>query len=57
MSDNTMICYCKGVTLGNILTAIEEGATSLVEVMDKTGAGSACGRCVDRIEAIINEKN
>lgn len=56
MSENTMICYCKGVTLGKVLAAIENGATTLVEVIDTTGAGSGCGRCLDRIEAIINEE-
>lgn len=56
MSENTMICYCKGVTLGKVLAAIENGATTLVEVIDTTGAGTGCGRCLDRIEAIIEEK-
>lgn len=56
MSENTMICYCKNVTLGGVLAAIENGATSLSEVIDATGAGSGCGRCVDRIEAIIEER-
>ena len=56
MSENTMLCYCKGVTLGKVLAAIENGATTLVEVIDTTGAGSGCGRCLDRIEAIINEE-
>ncbi|MCQ8213135.1 (2Fe-2S)-binding protein [Cetobacterium somerae] len=56
MSENTMLCYCKGVTLGKVLAAIENGATTLVEVIDVTGAGSGCGRCLDRIEAIINEE-
>ena len=56
MSENTMICYCKGVTLGKVLAAIENRATTLVEVIDTTGAGSGCGRCLDRIEAIIEEK-
>ncbi|MGL5280098.1 MAG: (2Fe-2S)-binding protein [Cetobacterium sp.] len=55
MSENTMICYCKGVTLGKVLAAIEGGATTLIEVMDTTGAGSGCGRCADRIESIIEE--
>ena len=56
MSENTMICYCKGVTLGKVLAAIENGATTLVEVIDTTGAGSACERCVDRIKTIIEKK-
>ncbi|MGL5356240.1 MAG: (2Fe-2S)-binding protein [Cetobacterium sp.] len=55
MSENTTVCFCKGVTMGTILAAIENGATTLVQVLDTTGAGSACGRCVDRIEAIVNE--
>ncbi|WP_297599236.1 (2Fe-2S)-binding protein [uncultured Cetobacterium sp.] len=53
MSENTMLCYCKGVTLGKVLAAIENGATTLEEVLDTTGAGSACGRCVERIEVIV----
>lgn len=53
MDRNTVLCYCKGVTLDHILTAMENGASSIVEVLDSTGAGSACGRCVDRIEEIV----
>lgn len=56
MSENTMICYCKGVTLGKVMAAIENGATTLTEVLDATGSGSGCGRCIDRIESIIEEK-
>ncbi|WP_418966218.1 (2Fe-2S)-binding protein [Cetobacterium sp.] len=56
MSENTMICYCKGVTLGKVLAAIENGATTLMEVIDTTGAASGCGRCLDRIEEIINNE-
>lgn len=56
MSENTMICYCKGVTLEKVLAAIDNGAKTVAEVIDITGAGSGCGRCVDRIEAVIEEK-
>lgn len=56
MNRDTVICYCKGVTLGNILDSIENGATNHIEVIDATGAASGCGRCVDRIESIVQQE-
>nr|WP_307776567.1 (2Fe-2S)-binding protein [uncultured Cetobacterium sp.] len=52
MDRDTIICYCKGIKLGTILDSINNEAT-LTDVLDNTGAGSSCGRCVDRIEDII----
>ncbi|MDX8335127.1 MULTISPECIES: (2Fe-2S)-binding protein [Cetobacterium] len=56
MSEDKILCYCKGVTLGKVIDAIENGATTLVEVLDATGAGSSCGRCIERIESIFEQE-
>lgn len=56
MSEDKIICYCRNVSLGNILEAIENGATTLEEVTEVTTAGTGCGKCADRIKAIIEEK-
>lgn len=37
--DNEIVCYCRDVDKGRILKAIIEGASTLKEVMERTGAG------------------
>ncbi len=39
------VCLCMGVTLGEILDAIKNGACTLEEIMDTIDAGTACGLC------------
>ncbi len=39
------VCLCMGVTLGEILDAIKNGACTLEDIMDATDAGTACGLC------------
>jgi len=42
--DDTKVCYCNEVTLGEIKMAIEGGASSLEDIQEATGActGNAC---------------
>ncbi len=44
MSENKsdMVCYCDEVTEGDIAAAIEQGAKSVPEVIDMTGAMKHC---------------
>ncbi len=37
--ETEIVCYCRTVSKGAILEAIGQGARSLKEVMEKTGAG------------------
>ena len=37
--DNEVVCYCRNIDKGKILKAIREGASTLKEVMERTGAG------------------
>ncbi len=46
MDPDTEVCLCMGVTLGEILEAIKNGACSVDEISDATDAGTACGLCV-----------
>ncbi len=37
--DTEVVCYCRNIDKGKILKAIREGASTLKEVMEMTGAG------------------
>jgi bacterioferritin-associated ferredoxin len=61
-----IICYCKNVSEAEILNAINNGAKSLKDIQDKTGActGNQCkglnpsGKCCSEdIERILNISN
>ncbi len=53
METNPIICYCLKVDLQTIKAAIAEGVSSIEGISDKTGAGSGCGRCQNRIADIL----
>ncbi|WP_297521150.1 (2Fe-2S)-binding protein [uncultured Clostridium sp.] len=52
MEDN-IICHCLNISEADIVNAINDGAKTLEEVQDVTGAGTACGSCINDIENII----
>lgn len=45
MNLEKVICPCYKVTKGDVLKAIEDGATSFKEVKQATKFGKACGKC------------
>ncbi len=47
------VCLCMGVTDKEIRETIAEGASSLEEVMDCTGAGTRCGSCRQQIADMV----
>ncbi len=55
MNLDKVVCSCFNVTNGMIKDAIESGATTLEEVQEATGAGTACGACNDDIQHLIDE--
>ncbi|MBC8318043.1 MAG: Fe-S cluster assembly protein NifU [Desulfobulbaceae bacterium] len=58
MAEGEVICECFGVTDLEIKRAIEESHLhSVEEVTNFTKAGGGCGKCEDRIQAIIDEVN
>jgi len=55
MNPEKVICKCKKITKGDILKAMEKGATSYKDIEEKTGAGSKCGKCKDDIKKFMKK--
>ena len=55
MNPKKIICKCRNVTKGDLLKALEQGASSFKEVQKATGAGSKCGKCEDDVKAFIKK--
>ncbi|MFO0756910.1 MAG: (2Fe-2S)-binding protein [Byssovorax sp.] len=49
------VCLCQGVTDRDIHQAIDEGASSVEEIMYLTRAGTRCGSCIPTIRAILEQ--
>ena len=54
MNLNKIVCECFGVTNGQIRDAVWEGATTLEEVAEKTGAGTGCSGCNDDLQRLVD---
>ena len=54
MDFDKIVCNCYSVTNGMIKEAVDSGATTLEEVQDATGAGTACGACLDDIQHLVD---
>lgn len=48
------VCLCKGITDGQIIAALAEGASSLREVRDQLGVMTQCGKCACLTREIVN---
>lgn len=48
-----MICHCKQVDYITIRKAMIQGARTVDEIKEMTGAGTGCGRCIGEIEKIL----
>lgn len=55
MDLNEVVCFCMDVTGQAIVDAIKNGAATVEEIQEATGAGTVCGGCLDQIEMILNE--
>ena len=55
MKLDKIVCNCLGVTNGMIKDAVDAGASTLEEVQDATGAGTACGACVEDVERLVEQ--
>jgi len=55
MSENRIICTCQDVDYNTIKKAIEDGAKTVDDIMEATGAGTVCGGCISEIEEILEE--
>ena len=55
MDNDKVICTCMGVTVGAIKEAVENGANSVGDIQDTTGAGTICGACLEEIELLVDK--
>lgn len=55
MEDTTVICNCLNITVKDIKEAVENGASTVEEIQEATGAGTVCGVCIDEIEDLLKE--
>lgn len=54
MKLDKVVCNCLNVTNGMIKDAVDAGASTLEEVQDATGAGTACGACLEDVQHLVD---
>ena len=54
MDFEKVVCPCLGITNGMIKDAVDSGASTLEEVQEMTGAGTACGVCIDDVQRLVD---
>jgi assimilatory nitrate reductase electron transfer subunit len=54
MGPESVVCTCNGVTAGRIGEAAAAGCSTLDEVGRATRAGTGCGGCRDRVQALLD---
>jgi bacterioferritin-associated ferredoxin len=55
MDMDKIVCNCLGITNGQIKDAVKNGARTLEEVQDATGAGTICGVCMEDVQHLVDE--
>jgi len=53
LADDAQVCNCNGVTKGQLVACVHNGATTVPQVMDATRAGKGCGSCKEQVCAIV----
>jgi bacterioferritin-associated ferredoxin len=48
------VCICAAVPDNEIRSCVADGARTVEEVGDACGAGTGCGSCHDRIDALLS---
>ncbi|ATI42314.1 nitrite reductase large subunit [Pacificitalea manganoxidans] len=54
LPDDTEICGCNGVCKGDLVAAIQNGATDLGSVRAVTKASGSCGTCTGLVEQVLS---
>ena len=49
-----IVCHCEAVNDRTITDTILSGAADAAEVARRSGAGSQCGGCLERIEDLLD---
>ncbi len=53
MNLELMVCPCKQVTLGDLVSAVKNGSSSFEEVQAATGVATACRGCKVKATALV----
>jgi len=57
-TEGQIVCSCRNVTDEQIRKAVlEKGLTTVKEIVDSTGAGCDCGKCIADIERLLIRGN
>ena len=52
-SADSLVCICRGVRTSDIQKAVEEGATTLKDIQEQTGATTVCNSCREVCETFL----
>lgn len=55
MKMDKTVCYCYGVKVEDIATAIKNGAKTVDEIQEVTGAATVCGSCHEYFVNVAEE--
>lgn len=50
------VCICAAVSEAQVRACVEAGARTAEEIGDRSGAGTGCGSCLDRLDVVIDER-
>jgi NAD(P)H-nitrite reductase large subunit len=50
-----IICDCEKIKKSQIVKLINNGTNDLDDLIDESGAGIACGVCIERLEDLLEE--
>ena len=54
---SAIICQCNNIELSRLLTAMDDGATSLADLQQATGAGTVCGSCKPLLASLAGDNS
>lgn len=57
MKEDKKICRCRNVYYSEIEKVIKEGAISIEDIMNNTGASTCCGGCFSQLKKILSNEN
>ena len=54
MNLDKVVCHCMNITNGMIKEAVENGAKTLEDIQEKTGASTVCGACLEVVQRLVD---
>ena len=54
MNLDKVVCECMGVTTRTIKNAVDNGASTLEDIHEITGAATVCGACADDVQRLLD---